>query len=130
MDLTGKEVFHLGTHTKGGGCDFLVPTPNIKFHSALKVAHDGSVTITYCHPKARACSLRHAAIDLVKASTCLSIYHEVLGRVLRQHDMVPSVQSETCIRLEGHCQTMNVLQPSYNAGQYLLGQYLSRLERW
>lgn len=51
VDLVGKAIFHFGSHKKGGGCDFLVPLQNVKFHSELKVLADGNVVLSYCHRK-------------------------------------------------------------------------------
>lgn len=51
VDLVGKSIFHFGSHRKGGGCDFLLPVANVKFHSELKVLIDGNVVVGYCHNK-------------------------------------------------------------------------------
>lgn len=47
-ELSGKNHFHFGAHAKGGGCDFMIPVVNIKFHSRLRVAEDGTVCMQYC----------------------------------------------------------------------------------
>lgn len=53
VDLVGKEIFHLGAHTKGGGCDFIIPLPSVKFHSEIRTLPDGNVTLSYCNKKAK-----------------------------------------------------------------------------
>ena len=35
--LTGRHIFLFGGHAKGGGCDWILPVTNIKFHSRLVV---------------------------------------------------------------------------------------------
>ena len=35
--LTGKPIFLFGGHAKGGGCDWMLPVTNLKFHSRLMV---------------------------------------------------------------------------------------------
>ena len=35
--LTGRQIFLFGGHAKGGGCDWILPVTNIKFHSRLVV---------------------------------------------------------------------------------------------
>ena len=47
VNLQGKLIFQIGCHDKGGGCDFLLPLANVKFHSQLRVQTDGKVTISY-----------------------------------------------------------------------------------
>ncbi len=49
VDLVGKEIFHFGAHTKGGGCDFIIPLEALKFHSQIRVLQDRSATLSYCH---------------------------------------------------------------------------------
>lgn len=53
VNLVGKQRFHFGAHTKGGGCDFMIPVANIKFHSVLRVHADGMVTLNYCSRRVR-----------------------------------------------------------------------------
>ena len=81
-DLVGKAIFHFGSHKKGGGCDFLVPLQNVKFHSELKVLADGNVVLSYCHRK-----VGYPCLDPVWVS----------GRHFVGNSLIPVMPAPACI---------------------------------
>lgn len=50
--LVGKDHWHFGTHTRGGGCDFPVSISGVKFHSKLVVNAD-KLVLSFLHAPTR-----------------------------------------------------------------------------
>lgn len=43
----GKPFYYFGSHDKGGGCDFILPTLKNKLHTRIRINHEGVISMEY-----------------------------------------------------------------------------------